>query len=437
MRAAPLPPTILALTTACHGTGPEITVSTEVVTVASATWGDDGTASRVRVDGPDGAWVATEWQDPNPGGHEALILGLYPDEAWAAFVETASGASLTGVDFRTGPLPTDFPSWRTAGQPGWEGYWITSLLETSSWPVILDEAGRVVWYRKVAGGGRVLRVRLRGDGDGVRFANSQLTDDEDNPTLDAVRFDGTVDEQLNAPYFTHDFVEKTPDVFGMIVKDSRGVAGFDVLVDGNRLIELGTDGAERTVWSTWDHWDPAVGDFVEEDGTWTHGNALDYDAAHDVYTVGFRGVDAIVEVDNASGEALRQVGGPTSSYAELPKADRQLGQHQFQWIDGGILVFDNHTEASGSRVLAMGLDDDSGVATLAWSLAHDPPLYTFAMGDVDLAEDGSLLVTWSSNGVVTDFGPDGDVRWELSTDIGTGFGYVERSVSLPGIARLH
>lgn len=425
------------LLTACYGSGPEISVSTEVVTVATATWGDDGTASRVRVEGPDGEWVATDWQVPNPDGHESLILGLYPDEAWVAFVETEGGTSLTGVDFRTEPLLADFPTWQTTGEPGWEGYWTTSLLANSSWPVILDEAGRVVWYRDVASGGRVLRARLRGDGGGVRFATSQLTDDDQSPTLDAVSFAGALDDRLDAPFFTHDFVEKSPDVFGMIVKDTRSVAGFDVPVVGNRLVELGSDGVERTVWSTWDHWDPAVGDFVEEDGTWTHGNALDYDAERDVYTAGFRGVDAIVEVDNESGEALRQVGGPTSSYAEIPKSDRQLGQHQFQWIDGGILLFDNHSEETGSRVLTLALDDELGIATPFRYLQHDPPLYTFAMGDVDLAEDGSLFVTWSSNGVVSDIGPDGEVRWELSTDIGTGFGYVERTATLPGMVRLH
>jgi len=37
----------------------------------------------------------------------------------------------------------------------------------------------------------------------------------------------------------------------------------------------------------------------------------------------------------------------------------------------------------------------------------------------------NTLVTWSSSGLVTELSPEGEVVWQMGTDLGTVFGYLE------------
>ena len=429
-------PTLGLLASGCDAFALGIELAPDVGPVAVAGWTETIERSRVVVSTESGPWLQTEWQEPSEVRHEHTLLGLYPEGQFAANVVTEGGAESQVFNFSTPSLPADFPGWSTDGSPSWDGYMVTSLLSDPPVALVLDEQARVVWFHTIETTGRVLRARLRQDGQGVRYAVSLLTDETKQPQVDAVDWRGNVTSQLDVPYFSHDFVEKTDGTLALLLFDVRKHEAFDGDVYGNELVELTPEGTSRAVWSTWNTWDPTRDGQVQDDGTWTHGNSLDVDEETGTYTAGFRGVDAIVEIDAASGATLRQVGGPTSTYAFASEQDQPYDQHQFQWVDGGILIFDNHTEASGSRALELALDDVLLTATPANEIRHEPEFWVYAMGDVDRDGDGGTLISWATSGVISEVGSNGETRWELAADLGTATGFVTREHRLPGVERI-
>ncbi len=401
--------------------------------VVVATWTATAERSRVEVSDGDATVIVTEWQEPSDEAHEMPLLGLPSGGAYSAMVVTESGTTTLPSTFESPAVPNDFPTWTTAGTPGWEGYMVGSLLGDSSYVTIMDEAGHAVWFLQEEGDTRVIRARPRVDGRGLWFAASRETDADDAPEIVSVDWTGEELYREEIPYFSHDFVEHADETLGLLLEDVRDVDGFDVPVHGNRVTELlpGEDMVE--VFSTFDVWEPDESGALHQEEDWTHGNALDWDEGSELYTAGFRGQNAIVEF-NRAGQTQRQLGGPTSTYEFADKDTAIYNQHQFQWVEGGILVFDNRVAETGSRAVRYDLDDPTGLATVAWTYEHEPALWVYALGDVDQDDDGTL-VTYSTAGTIVDVSLDAEPRWTLSADLGTVLGYTTRVAALPGVAR--
>ncbi len=420
----------LGLLGACDVSAVSIEVDGPVVV---ARWNAAAVDSRVEVQGANGDVLTTAWQAPSDEGHEALLLGLYPGEAYSAAAATRDGGRSVPSAFETSPLPGDFPTWSTEGTPGWDGFLVGSLLGDSSNVVVMDEHGQVLWFHEEVSDTRVIRARPRVDGRGIWYAAFRDTDETAAPELVSVSWQGDQLYREAIDNFTHDFVEQADGTLGLLLEDPRPVTGYEDDVRGNRVIQFQPGESPDEVFSTWDIWVPDVDGQVHDGNTWTHGNALDWDEETRAYTIGFRGQDALVEVGADSGEVRRQVGGPTSTYRFVSGAVESFDQHQFQWVDGGVLIFDNGVSETGSRAVEFALDDEAGTATERWSYQHDPVLWVYALGDVDRADDGSTLVTFSTSGVIDDLSADGEPRWSLTTGLGTVLGYTTRVSSLPGV----
>ena len=326
------------------------------------------------------------------------------------------------------------PSWTTSGTPGWEGYLLTGVVAEPGWALILDEWGRVVWYKKAQGRHRVLRTRLREDGQGLRFAEIEAAPVTETSALVTVNWDGTELSRHQVDQFNHDFVDTPEGDSICLVTDVRpGRSGADVV--GDAVVRVDNEGNATPIWSTWDTWE--VPDDSELDGnTWAHVNALDVRAGGG-WWVGMRNLGGLVEVFE-DGSVGRRLGGPDSAWSFADPADQPKFQHQFQFIDGGVVMMDDRDPASGedSRVLELKLDDIAMSATAAWSWHHDPPLSIVTLGDVDRAADGSTLAVFSYAGVIDDIGPDGELRWELQTSLAAAIPYVVRVAELPGVTRV-
>lgn len=252
----------------------------------------------------------------------------------------------------------------------------------------------------------------------------------DGRKLTRVRFDGLEVAELHVPMAHHDFVE-LPD-------GTLATLQFDLLptdegeVYGDRLVEIDPQGNETEIWRTWDAREFRWEDVHEGASRWGHANALDYDEGADTYHVSVLYFDTIFEIDRATGETLSRIGGDDGDYELADDAQRWFdGQHQFEVLDEGLLVFDNGPNGfTQTRVAEYSLDDPSGTATLVWEHAHDPPLGIYAFGDASRLHNGNTLVTWSSAGRTQQVTPDGDVVWSVSADLGAGFGYADWVSSL-------
>jgi len=202
-------------------------------------------------------------------------------------------------------------------------------------------------------------------------------------------------------------------------------------VVGSALLEWAPDGSTRTVWSAFDSFDPvAQPSLYPDEPGWTHANALDYDATTDSYWLSLRNIGAIVRIERNSGEIVESIGlaEPTLRFAD--PADAFDGQHQFQWLSDGLLVFNNSWSDKESRPVEYAVDEARTLLTKRWEYAPEIPIWNYALGDVERDPDGGTRITYSVAGLVRQVDAVGALRWQMSSSLATGFGYSSRGPEL-------
>jgi len=241
-----------------------------------------------------------------------------------------------------------------------------------------------------------------------------------------VSLDGETADALPIPTH-HDFLELADGTIATLEYDEREIDGVTAL--GDQLVEYAPDGGSRVVWSSYDSFafDPdALMDFPDVHMGWSHANVVRYDAERDRYAISVRNYHTIVVLDRETGEELYRVGGDESDVGtSTGDTDLFFGQHGFQLLPDGILVYDNGSpQQLCSKVSEFGIDLDSGVADLRYVHQPDPPLYNLVGGDVTRLASGNTLVTWSYLGRVEEVALDGSVVGEIQMPIGWGLGYL-------------
>ena len=109
---------------------------------------------------------------------------------------------------------------------------------------------------------------------------------------------------------------------------------------------------------------------------------------------------------------------------ELPNGDLLLSARHTHAIydirfhgNGVYSLFDNHAsrpgEAAESRAIVFRLDTTAMKATVLRTYEHTPKLLSTSQGNAELLANGNLLVGWGSNPVATEFAPDGTVLLDL------------------------
>lgn len=362
------------------------------------------------------------------GSYEALLVG---NKARSEIVyrpvilcqdDTYSGRERTVT---TGALPARLPQiWTTVDEASRShtGYLVTSILNSPATVVILDADGDVVWWHEVGDMDdedlTTNRAWLARDGRSVVY---RLEDQYGPPMglvrvgLDSIELDFRADGMAH-----HDFVELPDGTIATLRHDTREVDGGDVV--GDQLVELTPDGDEIPLWTVWDH--ATLGQ--DDDPTdWTHANAVDYDPDRDTYWLGLRNIHTIFEIDRATGDVLRRLGGSDSDVTPPDGADSLWQyQHQFDMSGGAIRVFDNGApEQLHSRAVAYQIDGATGQAEEIWSHHNDPPIYNPVLGDVRELPNGNMLVTWAVQGQIDEITPEGELVWRLNVALGGALGY--------------
>ena len=174
---------------------------------------------------------------------------------------------------------------------------------------------------------------------------------------------------------------------------------------GEMLIEVDADGKEIWRWNAFDHLDV---DRVALEQTkndrsldWLHANGIQYFSEDDSILMSLRSQSWVIKIDHASGEVLWRLGAegdfellnrnPTNNVAWF-SAQHAPELHE----DGTILIYDNGNERAWtdrefSRAVMYQLDEDTMTARQIWQYETD--YYTNFVGDVDLLENGNVLVT--------------------------------------------
>jgi hypothetical protein len=385
-------------------------------TVVEVTWRTDEPSTGAVVFSAAGGPERTTPEQPSDTEHRALLVGLPPQSEVTVRVEAGELGS-DEVTATTGAVPGVVPPLRVEGG-GNDQFTFTSVMEEArARVVVLDPEGRVVWMHVDERGLSVFRVRPAHDGDGVMYLSS-IVRGGPSPESELVRvgWDGVESRVVAVPDLAHDFVELPDGTVVALAYEQRG----DVL--GNALVEIPPSGEPRTIWTTWDCFDPVAFPGDDPAQGWTHTNALDYDAVNDVFLVGMRNLDAITAVNPSTGACEWTIGGPVGD-VDID-GDRFHHAHQFERTADGLLVFDNDgAPGQVSRVLEYALDPEAKTAESVGSIIADPPLFSFILGDIHRLEGGDTMVVWSAASVLDRYDPAGERTFRATGPDGMPFGF--------------
>lgn len=441
-RAPPTSPAIALLLTAfSSGCGPLVFTgvsaepSPHMATVLVATWTTNRECVGDVTYGVDGEAAFTTPPEPEPTlTHRRLLLNL-PSNRDVSFTvrctETGDRADAEPATGSTSTLPAGLVDLTVEGTPdNGTDLLLMPTLGADTAAAIFDLQGRVVWYHIEGQGMGVTRERLSVDGASVLYMVAEYGDEpEGDQAIVRTGFDGEELERYHIRTANHDFEELPDGTIAAVVNDTRAVDGVEYL--GNAIEELEPDGTSTVVWSTFDAFDPIANPSRYADGDlWTHANAIDYDAESDSYWLGMRNLDMLVKIDRSSSELTARVGGDDPTLPFAAGSEAFSGQHQFQWLSDGLLVFDNSPDDRVSHPVEYAFDAGRTTLIQRWAYYADPEIWNYALGDVERDAVGGTLVTYSPAGVVIQLNADDSVRWQMSSPLGTGFGYTQRIAAL-------
>ena len=289
--------------------------------------------------------------------------------------------------------------------------------------MIINASGEIVWYHSDDRKLQFYRARLALDGKSLLYNAANISGAPSEASeLVRVSLDGATTSSIPVPLLAHDFVEHPDGTLAAIVVEERDFQGAPLR--GDKIVEIATDGTQRTVWSSWDCFDPAVVTGDDPAMGWTFANALDYDPVADVYYLGMRNFSSIARINRQTRACEWVLGLSAPTFTFAPGAARFLHQHQFHVRGNRILIMDNDgSPGNESRVLEYELDMATKVATQVWSYTANPSVYTFVLGEPIRFDDGGTFVNWSAAGQMDRLDPAGNRVWKLNTGAGFVFGF--------------
>lgn len=405
-------------------------VSTEVHTVVIVTWKTTEPTQGYVEFGNDAAYGLRTPLTESATEHRMLLLGLHANTEAHFRVITVpeSGEEIATDDYSitTLSLPSELPALTITGEvKGWKGgYQVLPLQGTGYATAIIDDQGEYVWYSVLDSDRNVMDAIISSDRQEVIICLT-TAGGEGGPVEPSLfrmtSMDGYTTEDLIVEDMDHDFTQLPDNTFAAIVLAREdGQTGM-----ADSIVEIDREGTKTEIWNAWD--DPNLEAFHDPNKmNWSHANGLDYYPDQDAYYISLKELGTIVKVDRATGESQWYINGVGNEFTFDKPEEMVMLQHQFEVQPGGLLVFDNGTEATGySRAVEYTLDEEALTAEVIWEYERVPPLNIFAKGDVARFSDGSTQVVWSSSGEIQNVDPDGTVHWQLNTELGYAITFVQ------------
>jgi hypothetical protein len=301
-------------------------------------------------------------------------------------------------------------------------------------PMILDGAGRLLWFKAIPSGERAADLRVQeyegrpvltwwqdplvasGRSDaGVVIADSSYKDisivragNGYQPDLHA--FDIT--PQGTALFTVYDAIRCNLSPYG---GPSDGAIA-DTLI---QEIDLKT-GLVRFEWHSLDHV-PLANSYmpIGHGGTptspwdWFHINAVSEPSG--TLLIDSRNTWAAYDVNPSGGQVVWTLGGKHSSFTMGPGASPAWQHDAREDPDGTFSFFDNGGTPkvhSQSRVIVLSLDMHAMTATLVSSFDHAKPLLAPSQGDFQPLVGGNWFVGWGQEPYFSEFAPAGELLFD-------------------------
>jgi hypothetical protein len=180
---------------------------------------------------------------------------------------------------------------------------------------------------------------------------------------------------------------------------------------------------------------------------YAHTNAVEEGPDGDLL-MSARNTWTVYAIDRETGMINWRLGGKRSDF-KLGAGAHFAWQHDARWrSDGALTLFDNSAfppVRKHSRALALKLDASAHTATLLSARTHPRGLLAATQGSVQELPGGDAFVGWGSQRYFTEFSPAGGVLWDARLSIGYEsyrayrMPWVGRPFTTPrvGVARLH
>jgi hypothetical protein len=388
-----------------------------------------GDPTSVVVNAPSGTTVSVDGRPARSGSFTTPVAR----SVGQSFRLVVNEPSRTPSGYYLRCLPDDFPRWSAArtGTPQAE-YYITvpgAAFGAGTRPIIFDNHGVPVWWGR----------------DAYAFSASLLPNGHLlwTPTPGGGRpaeersLDGTLIRTI-APTVgeldSHDILRlpNGDDVVVTVVPrtgvDLNWLCAGTICGPTNTTIEdpiiqeLAPDGTLVWSWDVADH--IPVTEFRQEFAAQElllhrpidvyHWNSIEYTGSG--FIVSFRHLNAIYDIDRASGKIVWKLGGSPRPESLVVKNDPATasggfhGQHDARLsIDGSLTVHDNGTGHRPPRAVRYRLDTTTspGTATLVEQLTDPFVSASICCGSARRLPGGDWVMGWGGNSVVTEAGPDG------------------------------
>ena len=396
------------------------------------------------------------------------VLGLRPETNYTLQLEaTAANGLVTrsnALSFRTGTLPSMLPTFRVTDRSGGESQftmvsWVTAF--RSGWsssgsfpagppdtppialPLIVDQTGRVVWYREPVEG-TLVDWQKQLDGTYTAAITDLYLQELGYYDTTYFQFDslGNIIRRYFAvgiwPTDSHelrvlpngDALLMSLNVRTMDLTAWGGGPAVDVV--GNILERISPSGQLLFAWNALDRvaigsTDPVIlRDLDPETNVFdfTHANAIDV-ASDGSYLISLRHLSQILKVTE-TGSIAWKFGGVDSHFAFVgdPLNGFSLQHGVRELPNGNVLLFDNGNghQPPQSRAVEYRLDVAARTATLVWQYNPDPHVFGPFMGFTQRLQNGNTLITYGARQLIQEVTPAGEVVWQLDGESG-GVGF--------------
>lgn len=360
----------------------------------------------------------------------AVVLGLFPSTSYDARVVAFNqcGADSSGVlKLTTKALPADIPTYSASGLAPRPGF---IVLAAGNYGLVLDNSGRVVWYRQFPTGPG---LNFQAQPNGRYVARPNAAPGSAAAWVE-VGPDGSITRTLTCtnglPPRMHDMIALTDGSYWVLCDETHAIdfssLGRGTLqVTGTQAQHLTASGNLIFSWSPFDHFDIDLNDLQAGDVTstsvnWTHGNALDIDEDGNLL-LSFRNLNEVTKIDVRTGDVIWRLGGSHNQFTfanvSAPAFSRQ---HGVRSSGHGVLLLDNLGEKT-SRAERYELNEGIRVAQLSNAFTSSQGAIALIGGSTQALPGSHWLVSFGNGSGVEEYDSAGNVMWRLNGSPGYVF----------------
>jgi hypothetical protein len=305
-------------------------------------------------------------------------------------------------------------------------------------PMIVDNAGRLVWFRPLRGIAAATDFRAQEYQGKPVLTYWQGTSRQGIGTGKLVILDQTY-KPIREIRIANGF---RPDLHEFIITPRGTALLITYPIVAADLREFGGSRRGRLVDSVIQEVDIATGLVVFEwhsygkisvresftrpvpspDVPWdyAHTNAVEEGPGGDLLMTA-RNTWGVYKIDRETGAIQWRLGGKRSSF-KVGAGAHFAWQHDARWrSDGALTLFDNSAfppVRKHSRALALKLDESARTATLLSASKHPRGLLAATQGSLQELPGGDAFVGWGSQRYFTEFSPVGAVLWDARLSVG-------------------